>query len=956
MRRAMLCCLALSLGLARSSSAADAQVGEANTLWVVPERQIAWVEPLYARRKDGGKLYQLDGLVVQRDLADSVKNAITYLTEHPEDAPGWDRLWETHDLYFWWPDPDQPRGGPSAGVAFAVAAYSAMVERPVRRDVAFTGGIGPDGAVLPVGGLSLKIPAAIASGIKTLCLPAAVAPDPGTLPFNTARTIRLISMRSAGEAFFEAFGLEGLERDRYDRVSTLWRDAREAIAQRQPVPARLALDELCELAPNDLSAERLARSYQNVDLRIAAQNLFADAQKYDRDGLPDEALKTARRANSYADEATRKKYAAFLEQLERESLPPTSRALLDRAMERAAAGDLAEAYRLLTELAQREPGHSILHRLEPQRLAYGAVAKLEASVQGRPDDLPMHDALAQAYLKAGAPLRAVDIYGELRNRQPDESRWVLNQAAAWEAADRREMTAGLLRDAHRRWPEAAASSAKELGLELVPPELTVEQVEYPGNVVTARLHAKDGSGPTSVEAFLGDRPLARAEGSDLRLTADLGRIPPGDATLRIVATDPLGNTAELGIDLQGAAHAPPCVTTESGANSGEPATIPVRPGERWLVGPQTNLRIDAADWFRLPITTMAIANRPVSGPPWTSLWTAPATAGQEALTITGAGTDERPGGTLNVEVAAAAPVRWVSPAADTTVRGTVAVQVTADDAVAVQLWVDGLCWQGAEAGQPLLWPTNALPAGTHQLTAVVERQDGRRACSRQIQVEVESESTSTHLDEAPVWIGPVSLSALLGEAREPHPAVAAVAGRDAAWFAASPTAWTPLRLPEPGELAIRLPKPSPMDGRLELPPGQPLAFDERPTAVMLGGEAVNPGPLATWVWTPSRPGTWQFGELSVTQTSGAPLALVSPAPALRLNAPVRFELAIPPVAEFSVVSLMAGEAVWSTWSRPPAAIWLEPDKMAPGCYPLRLVAKRGDGQLAVSPAVVVEVE
>jgi len=956
MRRAAVMVLAVwSLCLPGRLDAAEAQVGEANTLWVVPERQLAWVEPLYARRKDGGRLYQLDGLVVQRDLGESLKYAIAYLSEHPEDAPGWDRLWQTHDLYFWWPDPEQPRGGTSAGVAFAVAAYSAMLDRPVRRDVAFTGGIGPDGAVLPIGGLPLKIPAAVAAGIKTLCLPAAGAPEIGTLPFETARKIRLVTLRVAGEAFFEAFGLAGPEASRYDRVTTLWLDAREAIARRQPVAARLALDELCEKAPNDLSAERLRRSYQSVDMRAAAQNLFADAQQYDRDGLPDVALQTARRAFSYADEPTRRKHAALVERLERESLPPTSRALLDRALERAAAGEPAEAYRLLTELSAREPGHPILHRLEPQRLAYSAVAKLEAAVAGRPDDLTMRDALAQAYLAAAAPLRAVDVYGELRQRQPDEPRWVMGQAAGWAAAGRAELAAGLLRETQPRWPDAVAAATRDLRLELDPPALTVDQVERPGNVVRARVTATDAAGPAVVEAFLGQRPLARAPGPHLLLHADLGRVAPGPASLRLVATDPLGNLSELELDLDGAAAPPACVGA-SGGLAGAPATVTAQPGERWLVGPGTRLRCDAADWFRLPVDRLTLDREVITVPPFSAIWTAPTEPGPQTVALTVAGEVTQPPQELHAEVAAAPPVRWIAPVDGTNVRGTVPIQIVAETATAVQLWIDGVFWQAAPAGQALLWQTSPWPAGEHRLTAIVERRDGRRACSGEIVVRVPPPSTVMRLDDAPAWIAPVSLTGLLAQASEPHPAVTPVMARDAAWFGAAPDAWVPLRLPAPSELAIRLPRPAPNTGRIELPPGQAVAFDEPPEPALLGPGPVVPGPLATFAWTPPGPGTWQLGELALSCTPGAALALTGPAEALRLRAPVRFELAVPPAAEDGPLSLLAGDAAWCTWSRAPAAVWLDPELMEPGSYPLRLVARRGDGRTVVSPPVLVEVE
>ena len=65
-----------------------------------------------------------------------------------------------------------PVDGPSAGVAMAVAAYSALNGLPVRGDLAMTGEISVQGRVLPVGGVPEKIAAAIRAGLSTVLIPA----------------------------------------------------------------------------------------------------------------------------------------------------------------------------------------------------------------------------------------------------------------------------------------------------------------------------------------------------------------------------------------------------------------------------------------------------------------------------------------------------------------------------------------------------------------------------------------------------------------------------------------------------------------------------------------------------------------------------------------------------------------------------------------------------------------
>jgi Lon-like ATP-dependent protease len=63
--------------------------------------------------------------------------------------------------------------GDSASVSVAVAALSALENVPVRQDIALTGSIDVRGEVLPVGGITPKVEAAIDSGVSTVIIPKA---------------------------------------------------------------------------------------------------------------------------------------------------------------------------------------------------------------------------------------------------------------------------------------------------------------------------------------------------------------------------------------------------------------------------------------------------------------------------------------------------------------------------------------------------------------------------------------------------------------------------------------------------------------------------------------------------------------------------------------------------------------------------------------------------------------
>jgi len=84
-----------------------------------------------------------------------------------------------------------PKDGPSAGLTMVSALVSALLDRPLPRDIGMTGEITLRGRVLPVGGIKEKILAAVASGVKTVIIPDSNKRDFNEIPPELRKNIQV---------------------------------------------------------------------------------------------------------------------------------------------------------------------------------------------------------------------------------------------------------------------------------------------------------------------------------------------------------------------------------------------------------------------------------------------------------------------------------------------------------------------------------------------------------------------------------------------------------------------------------------------------------------------------------------------------------------------------------------------------------------------------------------------
>ncbi len=98
--------------------------------------------------------------------------------------------------------------GDSASIAVAVAIISALKSMPVRQDTAMTGSLSVRGEVLPVGGVSQKVEAAIEAGIKRIIVPKANMQDIIVSKEKLAN-VEIIPVEYLEEVLKEAIGWKG---------------------------------------------------------------------------------------------------------------------------------------------------------------------------------------------------------------------------------------------------------------------------------------------------------------------------------------------------------------------------------------------------------------------------------------------------------------------------------------------------------------------------------------------------------------------------------------------------------------------------------------------------------------------------------------------------------------------------------------------------------------------------
>ena len=138
-------------------------------------------------------------------MQESAKAGISYIRSIADRYDLDREFFQEHDIHIHIPEGAVPKDGPSAGITMATAMLSAMLEKPVRADVAMTGEVTLRGRVLPVGGLKEKLLAAKNAGMKRVIVPKKNRRDIEELSREITGGLELVYAETMDEVIANAF-------------------------------------------------------------------------------------------------------------------------------------------------------------------------------------------------------------------------------------------------------------------------------------------------------------------------------------------------------------------------------------------------------------------------------------------------------------------------------------------------------------------------------------------------------------------------------------------------------------------------------------------------------------------------------------------------------------------------------------------------------------------------------
>ena len=181
----------------------EAQVGVCNGLaWTQLGGEMLMVEVVLMPGKGKVEITGKLGDVMQ----ESARAAVSWIRARSDLLGLKPNFYKQVDIHIHVPDGATPKDGPSAGITLTTALVSALLNIPVRHDLAMTGEITLRGRVLPIGGLREKLLAAHRGLIKTVLIPSENEKNLKDVPKDILRDLEVIPVKTVGRGHRQGSG------------------------------------------------------------------------------------------------------------------------------------------------------------------------------------------------------------------------------------------------------------------------------------------------------------------------------------------------------------------------------------------------------------------------------------------------------------------------------------------------------------------------------------------------------------------------------------------------------------------------------------------------------------------------------------------------------------------------------------------------------------------------------
>jgi Lon-like ATP-dependent protease len=182
------------------------KVGRVNGLAVIGGEEVysGIILPIESEVTPGGKEREI---IATGKLGEIAKEAVKNVSAIIKKYFGED-IKEKYDIYVQFLQTYEGVEGDSASIAVATSIISALKKIPVRQDTAMTGSLSVRGEVLPIGGVSAKVEAAIEAGLKRVIVPKSNLNDIVIDPIKL-KTIRIIPVETIAQVLKEALDWKG---------------------------------------------------------------------------------------------------------------------------------------------------------------------------------------------------------------------------------------------------------------------------------------------------------------------------------------------------------------------------------------------------------------------------------------------------------------------------------------------------------------------------------------------------------------------------------------------------------------------------------------------------------------------------------------------------------------------------------------------------------------------------